>query len=157
MPNVRKMVNLLGTSKPFRLKDSDGDRVPNILDCKPYNPKEQGIFHTIGKVGGAIARGTVEKDEGREKERKELTEIRESARLAEARKVAAERGRAIARRPSAPVRFAKAYTRTISYAQRSGRPAAPVRTVKRRKKKRTTTTRPATQQRPGVYTPIRIF
>jgi hypothetical protein len=30
------------------LKDSDGDKKINILDCKPYDPTRQGIMHSIG-------------------------------------------------------------------------------------------------------------
>ena len=49
-------------------RDSDGDKVSDILDCQPYNAKEQGVIH---KIGSAIARKvgadeTAEKIEARE-------------------------------------------------------------------------------------------
>ena len=31
------------------LKDSDGDKVPNVFDCDPDNPKKQGFIHDVKK------------------------------------------------------------------------------------------------------------
>jgi len=61
------------------LKDSDGDGVINILDCKPEDKARQGLMHTVGawaarKVG---AEETAEKIEARGKQ---VDETRDAAR-----------------------------------------------------------------------------
>ena len=66
-------------------RDYDHDGVMNILDCKPYDPKKQGIIHSIG---AGIARHygaekTAEKIEARGMERdKEKEEYRKAEREA---------------------------------------------------------------------------
>lgn len=53
---IKKMNKLLGTKGVSGLgrkfsRDSDRDGVPNILDCRPYNPRKQGIIHSVAAVG----------------------------------------------------------------------------------------------------------
>lgn len=54
-----------GNSKSEYLKDSDRDKVINILDCKPYDKNRQGVMHTIGayvanKVGAKETAAKIE-------------------------------------------------------------------------------------------------
>lgn len=65
-------------SKNF-VRDSDRDRVPNILDCKPYDPRKQGFVHDLAKrgvarvqeTGRAIIKGSERREQIREKAREE--------------------------------------------------------------------------------------
>jgi len=45
MDKVKKMINMLGTSKSGKLKDSDGDGYADVIDCKPHNKHKQGWVH----------------------------------------------------------------------------------------------------------------
>lgn len=47
---VNEMVKKLGVNeiKTYGYRDSDGDGVANIIDCKPYDKKRQGMVHTLG-------------------------------------------------------------------------------------------------------------
>lgn len=90
---------------PF--SDIDGDKVPNILDCRPTDSNMDGFF---GDIGGAI-KTRVKTEVGELKERtietiaggeakerhKELHEAEQEAYLEEAREQAEERGREKAR------------------------------------------------------------
>jgi len=64
-------------------KDSDGDKVINILDCQPYNKKEQGFIHRIAaraaeKVGATgTAERIREKGEAVDERRSEVREAKE--------------------------------------------------------------------------------
>ena len=78
---IQKMNKLLDNRK-FRLKDSDKDGVPDMFDCRPHNPKKQGIIHDIKKKVGA----KVESIKQRRKEEAVEREVREDM----ARRVAAE-------------------------------------------------------------------
>ena len=73
-PKVNKMVQKLGSTTTGRFKDTDKDGVPNIIDCKPYNPNQQGIIHTIGakiarKAGSEKIAGRIEAAGERSEER----------------------------------------------------------------------------------------
>ena len=53
---IKKMNKLLGTKSVSGLgrkfsRDSDRDGVPNIMDCQPYNPRKQGIIHSVAAIG----------------------------------------------------------------------------------------------------------
>ena len=41
------MTNLLGVNPKHPIKDSDGDKVINMLDCEPHNKSKQGFFHGV--------------------------------------------------------------------------------------------------------------
>jgi|ETNvirnome_2_300_1030623.scaffolds.fasta_scaffold75321_1 DNA gyrase/topoisomerase IV subunit A len=51
--NKKVFEGVVGKSKgnPFNnmIKDSDGDKVMNVMDCQPYNKNKQGIIHDIKK------------------------------------------------------------------------------------------------------------
>ena len=75
---IQKMNKLLDNRK-FRMKDSDKDGVPDMFDCRPHNPRKQGVIHTIAAAGAR----TFLKGERRkyaeayiEKKRKQSEEIR---------------------------------------------------------------------------------
>jgi len=64
---------ILGNQRPkAMMRDSDGDKVIDILDCKPYNPKEQGWVHDFAK----------KKYEEIKERRKESASEREEANVA---------------------------------------------------------------------------
>ena len=48
-PNkINKMLDMVGTRPPLAAnRDWDGDKVKNIIDCQPRNPKKQGVMHWI--------------------------------------------------------------------------------------------------------------
>ena len=45
---IKKVDEVIGKQPyPHGLRDSDGDKVINILDCEPYNKHKQGMIHNI--------------------------------------------------------------------------------------------------------------
>lgn len=73
-----QMRKILGNQKPlFAFRDADRDNTANILDCKPYNPKEQGVTHKIGAWAARKA-GKEEWAERIEKREERVEEVKEA-------------------------------------------------------------------------------
>jgi len=75
-------------------RDTDGDGVPNIMDCEPYNPKKQGVLHDIKtgikdwktesnqkRAAERLIRKKSKAEYYREKEKQSLIEARERAKI----------------------------------------------------------------------------
>ena len=47
--STKKIEQILGRAERYEnaVKDSDGDKLMNIIDCKPYDKNKQGIIHDI--------------------------------------------------------------------------------------------------------------
>lgn len=76
-----KGLKLINATPVNAFKDKDKDKVPNILDCKPNNPREQGFIHSIGarvarKVGATGIATTIE---ARGKRSDEIIKVRTEA------------------------------------------------------------------------------
>ena len=82
---IQKMNRLLDNRK-FRLKDSDKDGVPDMFDCRPHNPRKQGVIHTIAAAGARrFLKGERRKHaeayiEKKRKQGEEIRKIREEER-----------------------------------------------------------------------------
>jgi len=84
MKDVSKALDTVLGPLPGRrmFKDSDGDKVKNVFDCKPYDPKKQGFVHRVGKFAAKkfLASGHKERAvkyiSQRERESEELKKIR---------------------------------------------------------------------------------
>ena len=58
LPNTRKMLGMIGKPKvPFAMKDTDGDGVVNIMDCKPYDRNKQGLVHRAARSAARFIPG----------------------------------------------------------------------------------------------------
>lgn len=104
MPDVKKMIKTLGVSPSNPMRDSDGDKVVNILDCQPNNKHKQGFIHDIGaklarKAGKEELAEKIEErgersDERRaerREERQETRKIAREARVTETRRFSTEK------------------------------------------------------------------
>jgi len=176
--SIQKMNKLLDNRK-FRMKDSDRDGVPDMLDCRPNNPKKQGIIHGIGSKIKAkvenirqenkerVAEFNVRKEmahqaagEEREKQSVRTAVYREQIRGEKARASAKSGGflgsvlRLTAPQKKAPVRrrVTKTKVKPIVTKRKKKKLKIKVRKMTTRKKKRTS--RPSTQR---TSSPPRIF
>jgi len=95
---VNDMVRLLGADPTKPMRDSDGDKAVNILDCKPYDKNRQGFIHTIAAKGLRKVGATkqAERVEERGKEVDETRRLTHEARVKETRRFQVERERIIA-------------------------------------------------------------
>ncbi|KKN27124.1 hypothetical protein LCGC14_0867740 [marine sediment metagenome] len=89
MANRNTIKKMIGNPFSMKgLKDSDGDGVVNMLDCKPYDKNKQGIIHTIGS---RVARGVgFKKTAQRIKEEGTASDIRKKKVLQVRRKAREE-------------------------------------------------------------------
>lgn len=102
MADIMKMVVGKRRINPIA-KDSDRDGVIDILDCKPYDPRKQGLIHDIGaklarKTGREELAERIEKrGEQIDKDRAEVREAQRESFQKERLIVARERGKRRAR------------------------------------------------------------
>ena len=84
MNNDKIMQDILGNKYKLKneFKDSDGDSVPDIYDCNPNNPKEQGWIHraTAAMAEKVGATGTAERIRGAEVKHEEREAREENIR-----------------------------------------------------------------------------
>jgi hypothetical protein len=95
-----KLDSILGHSKGYDLamKDSDGDKLINILDCQPYNKKKQGLVHDIaarfgkGRVGEWGREGQAD-SESRRQARSEARQVKRDEYIEQEKRFAKEKAR----------------------------------------------------------------
>ncbi len=152
MPNVMKMVKLLG--KTPQMRDSDKDGVVDMLDCEPYNPKKQGIIHDVGKwaarkVGAKKAERWIGE---KEKESEEVSSVRKVERQKQRIETASYREKVAGERRRKYIK-AGGFWGTIAMPKGLPKLARPRVTIKRRKKKgkKGKKTRRTTTPRAPVY------
>jgi len=102
MNKIRKMTNISTPGKKM-FRDSDGDGVKDVLDCKPHDKSEQGVVHKVGRFAAIklLAKGHKERAvkfiSRKERESEELKKIKIEERQKQARETAKfreqERGR----------------------------------------------------------------
>jgi len=64
-------------------KDTDGDRVPDIIDCQPYNPKKQGWIHDMAeKAKDKYAQYKKQRDEDKIQEAELRRQAKEEGKTA---------------------------------------------------------------------------
>jgi len=95
-PNTKGMIKLLGKPKPLiGTRDYDRDGTMNMLDCKPYNPRQQGWIHDKWKqLKEGVAKRRAERAELKRAERESYVEAKktQAVRVGKARaKIEAER------------------------------------------------------------------
>ena len=131
MSKIDKMINLMGSSKRIRIFDTDGDKVPDIADCQPRNPRKQGLIDNIRakirvqrdakrrvregefksekdieeKTGGSLSRESALK----EFRKRKIREVGREAEYEERLVVAKKKGRERARAPSFGQQFAAGF------------------------------------------------
>jgi len=162
MTNIQKMLGK--PSKSGMMRDSDGDGVRDMIDCKPFDKNKQGFFHKVkGKFTGRSEQQQMDHDAGeraakgirREKataERRKQQELTAIDREKVRGEVQRKRQRASLSGPSFGERLSKSIVST-SDGKRNNSPkrikriTRKLKPLKRRTSKRRTTRRAAVPKR----------